>query len=45
MLWLGHRSLAELLDIYPDAFCREAEMREIVSILFPKRESWVCTLF
>lgn len=45
MLWLGHRSLDELLQWYPDVWRRDAEAKYLADILFPKRPSWVCSLF
>jgi hypothetical protein len=45
MLWLGHRSLDETLGWYPDAWRRDAEAERLVNILFPKRPSWVASLF
>lgn len=45
MLWLGARSIAELLEWYPDVSVRGAEVHRLVDTLFPRRESWVCSLF
>ena len=45
MLWLGHRSLNELMQWYPDTWCRNAEAKYLTDILFPKRPSWICSVF
>jgi len=45
MLWLGHRSLDELFQWYPDIWRRDAEAKRLADVLFPKRPSWICSLF
>ena len=45
MLWLGHRSLDELFQWYPDIWRRDAEAKWLADVLFPKRPSWICSLF
>ncbi len=43
MIWLGYRSVGEVLDSYPDAYCRR-DSRLIIEALFPKRDSWISSL-
>jgi hypothetical protein len=45
MVWLGYRSVEEVLDWYPDAGCRDKSTLRLMSVLFPKRDSWIVSLF
>jgi hypothetical protein len=44
-IWLGYRSVGEVLDWYADAACRNTESRQLADVLFPKRPSWIQWLF
>jgi predicted N-acetyltransferase YhbS len=45
MLWLGHRSLADLLAWYPDVRCKDGASRLLIEILFPQRPFLATPLF
>ena len=45
MIWLGYRSVDEVLLWYPDALRKDTASQELGQVLFPKRDSWVVTLF
>ncbi len=45
MIWLGYRSVEEILNWYPDAGCRDKSTLRLMSVLFPKRDSWIVSLF
>jgi len=44
MCWLGHRSVQEVMDWYPDAYCRNGQRLRLLDTLFPKRPSLVLSL-
>lgn len=45
MIWLGYRSVQEIVDWYPDAHCKDKDAGRLASVLFPKRDSWACSQF
>ncbi len=45
MLWLGYRSVEELMGWYPDAGAKDKTAQRLAGVLFPKTESWVRSLF
>ncbi len=45
MLWLGYRSIEELMGWYPDAGAKDKTAQRLAGVLFPKKESWVRSLF
>ena len=45
MIWLCYRSVDEVVDWYPDASCKDRATQRLAGVLFPKRESWACSLF
>jgi len=45
MVWFGWRSMQEVWDWYPDATVHSRAAGRLAEILFPKRPSWVCSLF
>jgi predicted N-acetyltransferase YhbS len=45
MFWLGYRSFDEVLLWYPDVMRKDEPARQLADILFPKRASWVRSLF
>lgn len=44
-IWFGYRSVAEVMDWYADAACKDKASQRVAEVLFPKRDSWVCSLF
>ena len=45
LLWMGRRSIEEILDWYPDAASKSKASQRLTDVLFPRRESWICSLF
>ena len=45
MIWLGYRSVAEVIDWYTDAACKDGTSESLANVLFPKRDSWISSLF
>ncbi len=45
MVWFGWRSMQEVCDWYPDATVHSRAAGRLANVLFPKRESWICSLF